>query len=81
MSAAVSNVAAMTTGETPLSAAAVAVRLRRFWLGEAPNHRVVRTSDLGEVWREVAVIRTASTLTLHAPYDFGVGDPLDGPLA
>ena len=69
-----------TTGELPLSAAAVAVRLRRFWLGEAPGQRVVRTSDLGEVWREVKVKRTASTLVLYTPYNFGDGDPLAGRL-
>lgn len=69
------------TGETTTpSAAAVAVRLRRFWLGEAAGQRVVRRSDLGEVWRDITVVRMASTLTLYTPYDFGVGDPLDGPL-
>ena len=70
----------MTRGDVPLSAAAVAVRLRRFWLGEAPTAKVVQRSDLGEVWRDIAVRRTASTLMLHTPYDFGVGDPLEGPL-
>lgn len=75
-----STVPAMTREEAPLSAAAVAVRLRRFWLGEAAGQRTVRASDLGEVWREITVTRTASTLLLHTPYDFGVGDPLSGPL-
>jgi hypothetical protein len=70
----------MTGERTPPSAAAVAVRLRRFWLGEAAGERVVRRSDLGEVWRDVALVRVASTLTLYTPYDFGVGDPLEGPL-
>src|SRR4051794_32543767 len=70
----------MTTGEAPLSAAAVGVRLRRFWLGEAADERVVGRSDLGEVWRDVAVVRVASTLTLYTPYDFGAGDPLEGAL-
>ena len=58
------------------SAAAVAVRLRRFWLGEAMRSPVVAESDLGEVWRKVAVSRVASALVLHTPYDFGQGDPL-----
>ena len=70
----------MTGESAPLSAAAVAVRLRRFWLGEAATAAVVRGSDLGEVWRDVAVTRTAATLTLHTPYDFGAGDPLEGRL-
>lgn len=58
-------------------AAVVAVRLRRFWLGEACRARAVRASDLGEVWREVAVRRVAARLTLFTPYDFGCGDPLE----
>ena len=70
----------MTRGGEPLSAAAVAVRLRRFWLGEAADEPVVRRSDLGDVWREITVVRVASTLTLYTPYDFGVGDPLEGTL-
>jgi hypothetical protein len=68
------------TGVRPLSAAAVAVRLRRFWLGPAARSPTVRASDLGEVWREVAVQRVASTLVLLTPYDFGQGDPLAGDL-
>lgn len=70
----------MTTGEVPLSAAAVAVRLRRFWLGEAPAASAVRRSDLDGVWREVSVTRLGSTLELNTPYDFGEGDPLEGKL-
>jgi hypothetical protein len=70
----------MTRGGEPLSAAAVAVRLRRFWLGEAADERVVRRSDLGDVWRAIALRRVGSTLTLYTPYDFGVGDPLEGAL-
>jgi hypothetical protein len=70
----------MTRGGEPLSAAAVAVQLRRFWLGEAADERVVRRSDLGDVWRDVTLIRVGSTLTLYTPYDFGIGDPLDGRL-
>jgi hypothetical protein len=58
----------------------VAVRLRRFWLGEAMKARGVRSSDLGDVWREVLVRRLAATLELYTPYDFGVGDPLGGDL-
>jgi hypothetical protein len=70
----------MTKGDTPPSAAAVAVRLRRFWLGEAMRATVVRKSDLGDVWREVLVRRVAATLELYTPYDFGTGDPLAGRL-
>lgn len=66
--------------DTGLEAAAVAVRLRRFWLGEAHDAQPVRDSDLGEVWREVAVRRVAARLTLFTPYDFGRGDPLEGGL-
>lgn len=80
LSAVASTFPAMTTGEVPLSAAAVAVRLRRFWLGEAPAASAVRRSDLDGVWREVTVRRLASTLELFTPYDFGEGDPLDGKL-
>lgn len=65
---------------TTLNAAVVAVRLRRFWLGAAMKAPAVRASDLGEVWRDVTVTREASTLVLCTPYDFGVGDPLDGEL-
>ncbi len=63
-----------------LNAAVVAVRLRRFWLGAAMKSPVVRASDLGEAWRDVTVVREAATLVLYTPYDFGVGDPLDGDL-
>ena len=56
------------------------MRLRRFWLGEAAEQPVLRGSDLGEVWRDVALRRTASMLTFYTPHDFGVGDPLEGPL-
>ena len=70
----------MTRGGEPLSAAAVAVRLRRFWLGEAADERVVRRSDLGDVWQDVTLVRVGSTLTLYTPYDFGIGDPLEGRL-
>lgn len=84
MSAVGPSVRAMTTGgtdgSTPPSAAAVAVRLRRFWLGEAAEASVVRESDLGAVWREIVVRRLGAELQLWTPYDFGDGDPLDGGL-
>jgi hypothetical protein len=58
----------------------VSVRLRRFWLGEAAERPEVLESDLRDVWRDITVTRTAATLVLYTPYDFGSGDPLDGPL-
>lgn len=63
-----------------LNAAVVAVRLRRFWLGPALRSPTVMASDLGEAWRDVTVVREASTLVLCTPYDFGSGDPLAGDL-
>src|SRR4051794_9736709 len=63
----------------PLEAPAVSVRLRRLWLGEAVREPSLASSDFADVWPEVALRRVGSTLLVHTPFDFGVGDPFAGP--
>lgn len=62
-----------------LEAAAVAVRLRRLWLGEIAASDELADSDLADAWQDVTLRRVGSRLELWTPYDFGAGTPLAGP--
>lgn len=64
-------------GPAKLSAAAVAARIRRWWIRDAFEGPALRASDLGDALEMCRLVRHAATLRIHTPYDFGDGVPLE----
>lgn len=62
-----------------LEAAAVSVRLRRLWVFDAPREPTLQTSDFAEGWADCTLTRVGPDLIVRSPYDFGTGNPFDGP--
>lgn len=58
--------------------AVVAQRLRRLWTDGLGPWLEAEDHDLGSAWPECSLERRGKILLIHAPYDFGQGDPLAG---
>lgn len=63
---------------SPLDDVVVAQRLRRLWTDEIGPWLTKVEHDLGGAWDACSLERRGKALLIHAPYDFGDGDPLLG---